>query len=236
MGSPATPWLVAAVGNAVVGVAAIFVMREKRVTERSGTVRRALWDTTCQSVLYATRVGSVRTLLIVGGLVMFGTMTPNMQWAQLFGPSVGGMLGSGFLFTGMVLVVSLGSLLVPRFVRLMGGDKRRGLLWVTIAGGVALALTVTFGFPLSLAPFAVYELANGLLKPLRSASMNEAIVSRDRATVLSCETMVSQMGGALGLVATGACAEYLGYQSAWFLGAAAFLAAAVVLRSRKPVV
>jgi MFS family permease len=226
--TPATPWLVAGIGSFAVAGAALLLMRETRVAVRTERVHRVLWNTTCESVRYALSPGRVRSLLLVGGLVIFGTMAPNMQWAQLFGPSVGGTLGAGFFFTGLVLCVALGALVTPHLVRWLG--KERGLGTVLLASGVGLCLTVAFEFPFSLAPFVLYELANGAVKPLRSGLLNEAIESRDRATVLSCETMVAQLGGALGLVCTGAAAQYLGFQYAWALGGLALILAAVFTR------
>jgi predicted MFS family arabinose efflux permease len=228
VGTPATPWVVAAGGSFAVAVLALVFMRETRVTVRAERVHRALWNTTCESIRYALAPGAVRNLLVVGGLLIFGTMAPNMQWAQLFGPSVGGTFGAGFFFTGLVMCVALGSLCVPRLVTWLG--KERALFVVLVVGGVGLCVTALLGFPVSLAPFAIYELANGAVKPLRSGLLNEAIKSRDRATVLSCETMVAQFGGAVGLVATGAAAQYLGFQFAWILGGGALVLAALALR------
>lgn len=231
-GTPATPWVVAAGGSFAVAAAAFLLMRETRVVVRTERVHRALWNTTCESIRYALAPGAVRTLLVVGGLLIFGTMAPNMQWAQLFGPSVGGTFGAGFFFTGLVVCVALGSLCVPRLIAWLG--KEGALFVVLLVGGAGLCLTVLLDFPLSVAPFVIYELANGAVKPLRSALLNEAIESRDRATVLSCETMVAQFGGALGLVATGAAAQYLGFQFAWILGGVALVLAALALRGLRP--
>ena len=230
---PGFAWLIAATGFVVVGLLALVIMRETRSTERTVSAHRALWTTLCMSWNYVTSSGSIRRYLMLGALFMFGVQIPNMQWAQLFGKQVGGLSGAGILFTFIGVAIAMGAVMVPRLTKRMGGDEVRTLRMMLVIAGVSLVMTVGFGFPLSVASFLVYEFANGSIKVLKSSAMNRAIVSKDRATVLSCESMTSQVGGAAGLVLSGMLVQYVAPSAAWILGGTVMFLAALAVARRK---
>lgn len=219
----ASTWLFAALVMGALAVLAALLMRETRVAQPVRHAHRAIAETAVRSISYAFRPGPVRVFLAVSACFAFASMAPNMQWAPYFEEAVGGPQGTGMLFSGISVVLLAGSWAAPRLLRALR-DEWRALGAVLILGGIGTALVGILGMPLSLGAFALYELAAGAFAPLKKASLNNAITSDDRATVLSCEEMAAKLGGACGLLVTGIAAEHAGIGAAWVLGGIVFVA------------
>lgn len=231
----ATPWLVGGILNAFVGIAAYLLMRESRASHATGKAHRALIDTVRRSVTYAVSPGNVRFFLLLGILWGFAMMAPNMQWAPLFKDSVG-TGASGLLFSGMVGLMVVGSRAAPYVIRRFG--ERTALAIALAAVGIGIILTPLFPFAFSLAPFALLEFFRGMYEPIKATTLNHAIDSDDRASVLSCEEMASKFGGMLGLFITGVLAEYVSFSAAWAAGGLVCLLGAYLItknRATRPV-
>lgn len=218
----ATPWLLAAIGMSVLSVLGIMLMHESRVIVRASRPHKAIADTARRSFAYAIAAGPVRAFLIASACCAFGAMAPNMQWAPFFENAVGGSRGTGIMFALISVVLMIGSGLAPWLL------WRTRHEWAALAvsllmAGIGVACVPLVGFPFSLAPFALYELAAGAFSPLKKASLSNAIDTDDRATVLSCDEMMSKLGGALGLCVTGALAQFASPSAAWICGGIAFV-------------
>ncbi|PKM91734.1 hypothetical protein CVU82_00825 [Candidatus Falkowbacteria bacterium HGW-Falkowbacteria-1] len=73
--------------------------------------------------------------------------------------------------------------------------------------------------PLFLAFFLIHEFGRGLFNPLSRAYINENIESKNRATVLSFESMVVKAGAGAGLILSGLIADNFGILNSWLISA-----------------
>jgi predicted MFS family arabinose efflux permease len=71
--------------------------------------------------------------------------------------------------------------------------------------------------------FLLHEAGRGLLKPLYRDYVNRSIESRNRATVLSFESMMTKAAAGLGLVLSGVMADSFGILSSWSFSALVLL-------------
>lgn len=220
-----TPWLLGGVGIGVVFLVTCLYTKESRDIARHTTYYQ-IFDTTIRGIRYAAAHKPVRMFLWISVWLNLGLMVPNMQWAPTFAPYVGEGLGTGMLFTGVALMLMFGARLSPYLLKKVGCETKviTGAITVLAIGLISLSV---LGFPWSLGGFALYELAYGVLKPVRRAGINNAIETEEHATVLSCDEMVGKCAGAIGLVFTGALVQYGSPQAAWLFGGLACLVAAV---------
>ncbi len=70
-------------------------------------------------------------------------------------------------------------------------------------------------FLLAVAPFLVYEIGRGLEKPIKMAFINKYLVSDKRATLISFDSMIGKIAGALGLVFFGFLADRTSFSFTW---------------------
>jgi len=181
-------------------------------------------DVVSESVEFGLRTRPVRWMMLSAifnggvGIFVFYAMQPYLL--QLYGdPSsyavagVSASIVAGALIAGGFLVPYVGKLFKRRTSLLIVG------LLIGVPALVMIGLVGKFWIVLSL--LAVWSLVFAIAGPVRQAYMNGIIPSKQRATVLSADNMLTSLGGVISQPGLGKVADVSGYQIS-YIGSAAF--------------
>lgn len=132
----------------------------------------------------------------------------------------------------------LGGYLAPRFRQLFRKRTTALILATFLSAGVLGALGLTDSFWVALALLTVWALVFAAEMPIRQAYLNDMIPSRQRATVLSFDSLMGSSGGVVIQPVLGRAADVYSYSTSLVVGAAIQLCAAPFLalsrRERAP--
>lgn len=119
----------------------------------------------------------------------------------------------------------LGGALATR-VRRLARRRTTILIGGTAAGAGTLALLgLVDGFALALGLLVLWGVAAAAVTPVRQAYLNDLVPSAQRATVLSFDSLVGNVGGVVVQPALGRAADVWGYGVSYLIGAAVTLLA-----------
>jgi sugar phosphate permease len=112
----------------------------------------------------------------------------------------------------------IGSALAPRLIKKFHGNERKALLASEISIGILITIMGQFGnYGLAIALFLLHELPRGMVVPIKDAYLNNNIESKERATILSFESIAHHFGGAIGLLLSGLLARSAGIPLTWLV-------------------
>jgi MFS family permease len=175
------------------------------------------------SIDYGWRVPAVKWLmvqsLVTGGVGIYVFYALQPYLLELYGDP------HAYQIAGLVAAIVagaqiLGGLAASRFRRLF---RRRtsALLWTAGLTAVTLAAVgVVHSFSGVVALIVVWGLLFAAAQPIRQAYMNGLIPSRQRATILSFDSLMSSAGGVWAQPVLGRAADVWGYGPSYVLGAA----------------
>lgn len=227
-----TPLVVGMVVQAIGVLAVLTLMDEVRAAQGWAAARRSVAEvpTVVRNAVGVIRRSSLLTALVVGellwgfGMVAFETFLPPRlaevrggadEAASLLGPAV----------TAAWVLSALGAGLAPLLVRRFGsgwaGFGLRLAHGVTVVGmGLAAGST-----GLIVAYLATYWV-HGATAPVHYGMVHRAVDSSHRATVVSANSLTSQLGGAASGIALGALADATSISTAMIVAAVVLAAAA----------
>ncbi|MQA26604.1 MAG: MFS transporter, partial [Micromonosporaceae bacterium] len=130
--------------------------------------------------------------------------------------------------------VSVGSALGPWVARLLGGGETTDAGRTAATGAVVAAVSLgglaasasldgTAGIAAAALAYTGMFLGLGIADPSRSELMHSRASAKERATVLSVDSLLLQAGGALSAIGLGALAAHWSVAPAWWLAAATLL-------------
>src|SRR5215203_1527121 len=185
-------------------------------------------------------VGEVRD--VVSGAVEFGVRNAPIRWMMLSSIFTGGVAifafyaaqpyllqlygdESSYAVAGAAAAVFAGAQIVGGLLVRHAGKifKRRTSLIITGTAVTATALVligVAGKFWLVVALLATWAIVWAAIGPVRQAYVNGIVPSKQRATVLSADNMLSSLGGALSQPALGKAADAWGYPASYLTTAA----------------
>ena len=177
-------------------------------------------NTVSASVTYGMKHGVIRFILILAVVQFFAVQAPNMQWQPFFSQFLSNKTELGFVFAAIAVAMGVGSSLAPQLLKKIPNEEK-ALLISQIVIGIGIVATVLFGrFPLALGMFLVHEAARGLFRPIKDVYLNDHIPSKERATLISFESLFQHIGGAAGLVVSGFMAETVSIPATWVFSGA----------------
>jgi MFS family permease len=175
------------------------------------------------SVEYGWRVPAVKWLMVqslfIGGVAIYAFYALQPYLLELYGDP------DAYLIAGLVAAIVagaqiLGGLAAPRIRRLF---RRRtsAILAATASSALTLALIgILDTFWAVLGLIVVWGLLFAAAMPIRQAYVNALIPSRQRATILSFDSLMSSASGVWVQPALGRSADVWGYGPSYLLGAA----------------
>ncbi len=233
------PWIVGGGIMFFAGLLAFAFMKEEYFVRQGFSLKgglQSMKNTVIASIRYGTKNDVVRFIIVMGVLQYFAVQAPNMQWQPFFSQFLPNKTSLGFVFGGISICLIVGSMLSLRFLKYMK-DEKRALIVSQIGIGIGVfATTLLDWFPLAIGVFLLHEVARGLFRPLKDAYLNNNIPSKDRATLISFESMSHHIGGMAGLLCSGFLAEYASIATAWMLSGGILIASMLWLTSNKKAV
>lgn len=227
----ASPWFFGSSVMAIAGCLAVVYMREEEFVRKKfsfvdgiSSMRKIV----VASAQYGASNNTVRFILIVGLVQFFAVQAPNMEWQPFFGQFLVHKTSFGFISAGISITMLLGSGIAPWFMKQVK-NERVAISLVQIGIGVGIGLTVLCH---SLVPavviFMAHEVFRGMFVPLKDTYLNDNIPSNKRATLISFDSISHHVGGMIGLLVSGAIAQYLSLPSAWITSSVILVASALL--------
>ncbi|MFL6466406.1 MAG: MFS transporter [Pyrinomonadaceae bacterium] len=226
------PYIMRIVALAATFLIAFFLMHDDgfKAKSRSGFVNEVK-DVASESLEFGLKNRPLRWMMLSAifnggvGIFVFYAMQPFLL--KLYGdPSSYAVAGVSASIVAGALIA--GGFLVPYAGRLF--ERRTSLLIAGLLVGVpALVLIGLVGnFWIVLGLLAVWSLVFAVTGPVRQAYMNGIIPSKQRATVLSADNMLTSLGGVVSQPGLGKIADVWGYPIS-YLASAAFQVLALPL-------
>lgn len=225
------PWFIGGFGSLLVAVLAFIYMKEPSFTPKALGFRdgwQEMKKTVDTSFHYGLRNPVIRYIILVASLQTFVFMAPNMQWSIWFGELVKTEAGLGYIMAGNVLFMMLGARLVNTFLGRTHKEENI-ILFAQIGMGVAFIATVFLTKLWGLVPFFLHQIFRGFWGPVKEAYLHDHIQSKDRATVVSFESIVYHIAGAVGLFLSGLLAKYFGIQVTWVLVGVVLISGTIIV-------
>jgi MFS family permease len=190
---------------------------------RGGRVLPEMRKVAAASIEYGWRVPAVKWLmveaLLTGGIGIYAFYALQPYLLELYGDP------SAYQIAGLVAAIVagaqiLGGLAAPRIRRLF---KRRTSALIATAGASAvtlIAIGLVDHFWVVLGLIVVWGLLFAASMPIRQAYLNGLIPSRQRATILSFDSLMTSSGGVWAQPGLGRAADVWGYGSSYLVGGA----------------
>ena len=190
------------------------------------------------SVEYGLRVPAVKWLmvesLLIGGVGIYAFYALQPYLLELWGDP------EAYQIAGLVAAIAagaqiLGGVVAPR-IRALFHRRTSGLIVLAVLNVATLGLIGTVdSFWAVLGMIVAWGLLFAAATPIRQAYMNGMIPSRQRATILSFDSLMNSTGGVWAQPALGRAADVWGYAPSYLVGAgiSALAVPALVLSRRQ---
>jgi len=214
----AWPWLASTIAMFIVGCLSLFI-KENYVTDRQSLKENGLGKQLSEAFQSGLKNRDLLFIMLFGACLTFAIQALNMQWTLLFQKEYNFSTPQlGLLFIGISFSIILGAQFSKVISQRLGqrlGEKTAIILpQIGTALAIVIAAQASLRF-LVISFFLVHEFGRGIIKPLQQNFINKRLASKNRATLLSLDSMFTQSGALLGLVASGFIAKMLSIRSAW---------------------
>lgn len=212
------PWIVGGCIFLTAGIIALRVMKEdyfvrQRFSFRAGLTRCS--DTIRASIHYGLTERNIRFIMVLVATLNFAVMAPNMQWQPFFGRHFEHQQALGFIWAAMALSLMAGVWGGPRLLRVLGSERSTLVVCHLVTGTGIIVTALVPWLPAALLIFFLHELGRGAFEPVKNAYLHRNIPSRERATIVSFESLAHHAGGGLGLMISGVLALVGSISLAW---------------------
>lgn len=223
----AIPMLAAVVFEVLHVIAIWLLVIEAPRRPEGGRIRAAFLDV-IPTVTRGVKLGAthpiIRNLLLV--MVAIGLVLSSVEilWQPFFADLAGGSEGRTELF-GIVSFLGFaaagaGSGLSPAWVRLARGKSAiAGMLGVLAAGLFLSGLALSGAIPIAGAAYVAIYVFVGILGPLHNDLLHRQVSSEERSTMLSANSLGSQVGGVIGTVGIASIAAAASITVGWVIAA-----------------
>jgi MFS family permease len=216
------PFLFRAGILALMLIVALFLMRDIGFTpDRSEGPIKAVRTVFRGSLKHGLGNPPVRYLMLAApftagvGIYVFYALQPYLLelWGDTKAYSIAGLAAAIVAASSIV-----GGILAPRVRRLFRKRTTVLIFSAVVAVALLIALGFTTNFWVALAILIVWGIASSVDDPIRRAYMNDLIPSKQRATVLSFESLMGNVGGIAIQPALGRVADLSGYAFSLVVG------------------
>jgi MFS family permease len=174
------------------------------------------------SIEYGWRVPAVKWLMVealfTGGVGIYGFYALQPYLLELYGDP------EAYQVAGLVAAVVAGAQIVggmaaPRIRRLFKRRTSALLVTATLSSASLAVMGAIESFAVVIAAVVVWGLLFAATMPIRQAYLNGLIPSRQRATILSFDSMMTSSGGVWAQPALGRAADAWGYAPSYLIAA-----------------
>ena len=154
--------------------------------------------------------------LVQGGFLMWGFYASQPYMLALLDSDA--IWIAGLVAAGVALATIVGNQVVRVASRFCGRRTTMLLIAGAVQAGAAVAMGLASSFWVALPALLLVMGAMGVTSPVRSAYLHQVVPTEQRATVVSFDSMVSNVGGMGGQVGLGALGEARSVGSAFVVG------------------
>jgi MFS family permease len=174
------------------------------------------------SIEYGWRVPAVKWLMVealfTGGVGIYGFYALQPYLLELYGDP------EAYQVAGLVAAVVAGAQIVggmaaPRIRRMFKRRTSALLVTATLSSASLAVMGAIESFAIVIAAVVVWGLLFAATMPIRQAYLNGLIPSRQRATILSFDSMMTSSGGVWAQPALGRAADAWGYAPSYLIAA-----------------
>lgn len=217
------PFVVRVAILAVMFAVALALMRDLGFTpERGRSPLAEMRVLTADSIEHGWRVPAVRQLMLAapwtGGVGIFAFYALQPYLLDLYGdPQAYGIAGLAAAIVAGAQIV--GGVVAPLVRRRFGLSTSALLAMIATSAGALLLIGLLQTFWAVIALVAVWGLLFAASGPIRQSYINGLIPSKQRATILSFDSLMSSSGGVVAQPALGRAADVWGYPASYLLSA-----------------
>ncbi|HEX7724309.1 MAG TPA: MFS transporter [Candidatus Paceibacterota bacterium] len=211
------PWYAGAFLLGILSIVAYLIMREDYMTVTKVSVSRGLESMGAiarKSIRYATTERTVRFVLIITFVQVLAVQGFNMYWQPFFTERSMDPKHLGTVFCAMMVFLSLGTFIASR-MRLAGREKTFIVMSLALVGVTVIGAALAPALMPALIFFLAHEIPRAFWLPLKDGYLHARIPSHERATIASFCSIAPHIGGAIGLLVSGAIAQAFGISAAW---------------------
>jgi len=216
----AWPWLLGAAGYLVSLVVGAFLMHDEGVrttTIQIGDIPRQVASRVTDGIRCGFKAPTVLMLSAAGAITVAAWAPYWVEWPIMFNESFAvGVWIIGWVYCGLAIARMIGA---EMSARIAGDESNRAARVASLVLGASIMLFLAglFGSKpiLALAMLFGMNICTGAMQPLITSWFNEQIESSNRATLLSFNSTIATMGGAVGLLFGGRIADVSGIPFEW---------------------
>jgi MFS family permease len=218
------PFIVRSAALLILFFVALFLMKEKGFTpikSGGGSYWNHVKRITRESIAHGWRKKSIRLFMITSFFLSAFMMWGFYAWQPYLLEMLGNLKAvwvSGFVAAGVSSAMILGNVLIPVLIRFI---KRRTIV-LTIStllmftGALGLGLAGNFWFALGF--LLLLMISMGIFSPIKQAYFHQVIPSAQRATVISFDSLVGNLGSAGGQSGLGYISRRFSIGSGYIIG------------------
>lgn len=155
-------------------------------------------------------------IMILGATLALAVQAINMQWTVFFqGEYNLETKYLGWIYVAVALTQAGGASLVKYSLRFSKSQTEILALTQILTAVLVIILTLISGLTITLSFFLMHEVGRGIFKPLKQSFFNDHLMSANRATSLSLDSMITKIGSLVGLLASGFIAQTWSIKVAW---------------------
>jgi hypothetical protein len=174
----------------------------------------------------------VRVLVVaaaIGVVISAVEVLSPVRVAELLGGPSDATAAFGVLMTLAFVGGAVGSAAAPAAARLLRTSGTAAAVFCALAAVAAAGLATGSALPLAGAAFVAFYLLLGGAEPLLAELLHHRVAAAERATVVSVQSLVGQVGGVLGSASLPTLAAGAGFAAAMSVGAVTLLGGALLL-------
>ncbi len=226
------PWFWGGCIFALLAIIATFWMKEEEFVHKKFSFAEglsAMRNIVKTSGRYTMTNDAVRFIVIMGVVQFFAIQAPNMEWQPFFTQFLSHKRSLGFIFSGISVAMMIGAALAPRLLKKIGSERTSlSIVQIAIGAGIFLTIFCRSLFP-ALGHFLAHEVFRGMFVPLKDMYLNDNIPSKERATLISFESISHHIGGMIGLLVSGVVAQYGSMKAAWTMSGLILIVSALLM-------
>jgi len=214
------PWLASAILSVFLGLFAYINIREADFAIKSLELNRfsQFNKKIREAILKAIMNKQLMPLMVFGAILSISFQALNMQWTVLFKNDYHfTSFGLGLLFAAISIISALGSHYSKNLRRLINNEVLALFLSQLVTALAIIVCSQSFGQNLVIGSFLIHEFGRGFIDPIKNNFVNNIVQSKERATMLSVDSMFSKSGAFIGLIASGFISNVLPIRIMWLL-------------------
>lgn len=216
----ALPWALSALAFALLALLTKFLFNETKLPrpKEKGLQFLAIRQIVQDSISYGLKNKRLMLMVSFAAILAFSFQAVNMYWPIVFKNNFSLPIKyMGLIFAGIVLS-TYGASQFSKWWQKRVGCEKKAIFFSQIFTLLGL-IGCYFFHDLSwfIVSFLLHEGGRGLFSPLYRSYVNKSIDDKNRATILSFESMIVKGGAGLGLIASGFLADSIGILNTWLI-------------------